>query len=400
MSDTPPVIWICGSGEARRRVAPLLEALDGLGSCLILGDGSQGQVHLDLGPQPDLSLALESCPPEMRPRLCLWLGDGQGPPPAGLTSLPCPVLGLGEDAPEGRLPAEPWAAAQTLGQALVQGLRLPWMAGVQVNVPLRDLLGQYCHLVGLHPLNPEVGIDHQALDTLGPADLQQARAILAGRRVSAHLPFGDLVPGSPDPQVAALAGRRLLAAGQWALELGAVQAVLHLGFEPRLHQDAQPYAQRLAATLAPLARLLAGGGCRLVMENTFELEPSPLLLCRQALARASGVEVGFCLDVGHASCFSRTGLPAWWRALSPHLSEMHLHDNDGLGDQHLPPGQGRVDWGFLAQELAALPQAPLLTLEPHAEPHLWASLRALERLWGRPGDQAWAIDGGGGPALT
>lgn len=400
MSDTAPVIWICGSGQARRQAAPLLEALDGLGSCLFLGDGSQGQVHLDLGPRPDLGLALESCPPQMRPQACLWLAGDREDPPAGLTSLPCPVLGLGEEAPEGRLPAEPRRAAVALGQALGQGFRLPWMAGVQVNVPLRDLLGQYRHLVGRHPINPEVGIDHQALDTLGPADLRQAQGMLAGRRVSVHLPFGDLVPGSPDPQVAALAGRRLLAAGQWALELGAVQAVLHLGFEPRLHQDAEPYAGRLAATLAPLARLLADGGCRLVMENTFELEPSPLLLCRRALAQASGVEVGFCLDVGHASCFSRTGLEAWWRALGPHLGEMHLHDNDGLGDQHLPPGQGRVDWAFLGRELPRLPQAPLLTLEPHAEPHLWASLRALAHLWGRPEDLGGAIDGHGGPPLS
>jgi sugar phosphate isomerase/epimerase len=272
------------------------------------------------------------------------------------------------------------------------------MSGANVNVPLRDLLGQYRHLVGLVPLNPEVGIDHLALDSLGQADLEQAASLLAGRRVSVHLPFGDLVPGSPDRQVAAVARARLEKAGQWALQLGAVQAVAHLGYETRMHPDAGLFAQHLAENLAPLAHSLASGGCRLALENTFELEPGPLLLCRQALSQRAGVEVGFCLDVGHALCFSRTALEHWWPALAPHLFEMHLHDNDGRGDQHLPPGWGRADWGFLAGQLARQVSAPLLTLEPHAEPHLWAALRALERLWGQPGPPpAWLTARAGNP---
>jgi sugar phosphate isomerase/epimerase len=384
MNDTLPVIWIYAGALAHRLEAPLLQALEGLGACLHLGGNGDQGLHLDLGPSPDLAQALESCPVELRPRACLWLAEEGEAPPAGLDSLPCPVLGQGAPGPEGRLSADPRQAAGEVARVLDTAFQLPWMAGAQVNVPLRDLLGRYGPLLESFPLNPEIGIDHLALDTLGPADLERARRVLAGRRVSVHLPFGDLVPGSPDARVAALAGERLLAAGQWALKLGAVQAVRHLGREPRLHPDTQQYPQRLAATLAPLARCLAQGGCRLALENTFELEPSPLLLCRQALAQAAQAEVGFCLDVGHASCFSRTDLVGWWPALAPHLYEMHLHDNDGQGDQHLPPGQGRVDWDFLGRGLAGLRRPPLLTLEPHREPDLWASLRALERLWGSP----------------
>lgn len=389
MSAASPIIWIYASPAARQAGQILLQALDGLGTCLYLGARGDTGLHLDLGPQPDLALALEACPPELRPRACLWLAGAGEDVPLGLEALPCPVLGHGAPGPEGRLPGDPGQAAAALGQALEQaktlGFRLPWMASAQVNVPLRDLLGRYGPLLEHFPLNPEVGIDYIALDSLGPADLARAKAILAGRRVSVHMPFGDLVPGSPDPQVAALASGRLMAAGRWTIELGAVQAVMHLGFEPRLHVDGEAYGQHLAANLAPLARMLAEGGCRLVLENTFELEPSPLLASRQALSQAAQVDVGFCLDVGHASCFSHTGLEAWWRALAHQLGEMHLHDNDGLGDQHLPPGQGRVDWGFVGQNLPTLLRPPLLTLEPHREPDLWASLRALERLWGRPG---------------
>jgi sugar phosphate isomerase/epimerase len=33
---------------------------------------------------------------------------------------------------------------------------------------------------------------------------------------------------------------------------------------------------------------------------------------------------------------------------------LHVHDNKGHGDDHLPPGDGRIDWTTLLKELAAV----------------------------------------------
>ena len=62
-------------------------------------------------------MTLESSPPELRPRACLWLSAENEAPPAGLSSLPCPVLGLQVPGPEGRLPGQPQEAALALGRA-------------------------------------------------------------------------------------------------------------------------------------------------------------------------------------------------------------------------------------------------------------------------------------------
>lgn len=123
----------------------------------------------------------------------------------------------------------------------------------------------------------------------------------------------------------------------------------------------------------------------MVMENTFEPGPAVLLAAREAIVQAGGPAVGFCLDVGHAYCFSPTPLGEWWQGLAPQLQEMHLHDNDGSFDYHRPPGCGLVDWEFLGRSLAEQAEPPLLTMEPHAEPDLWAFLRGLEKVWGLPG---------------
>jgi sugar phosphate isomerase/epimerase len=384
MSHDTTIIWAPGAPDQRRWAAPLLACLDGQTRVITLGREGDPAPDLCLSSESDLGLALESCPPSLRPHACLWVAAPGQASPRYLEGLPCPVLGWGADAPEGRLPDDAQAAAQALLAAAARGLDLPWMSRVQINMPLSMLLDRHLEMVKRLPLNLEVGIDWQALESRGPDDLELARLVLQGRRVTAHLPFGDLVPGSPDPKVAALAGMRLTDAARWAVSLGAVQVVMHLGLDSRMHPDPGLYAQRLAQTLAPFVAALNRGGCRLALENVFEAAPEPLLLARRALMEAGAQQVGFCLDVGHARSFSSTPLDQWLAQESPHIFEFHLHDNDGTGDLHLPPGQGLTDWAALNLAIRAMDPAPILTLEPHSEPHLWASLRSLERLWATP----------------
>jgi sugar phosphate isomerase/epimerase len=386
MPDIPTVIWVYGTASARGRAGSLIEALRERAACLTLGPPGEPAPDLDLGANAEVDLALDSCPQSLRPQACLWLAAPNEPVPAGLDSMPCPVLGWGGPGPEGELPAEAGPAARALLEAAARGLAVEWVQRVQVNLPLTMLFERYQPLVESGGFNLELGLDFRALDELGHDDLARARALLRGRRITVHMPFGDLVPGSPDPLARAAAVKRLGQAATFALELGAEQAVMHLGYDQRMHPDPAEYARRLGQALWPTVARLGQGGCRVALETVFEPDPRPLLLARAEL-ESQGVEgVGFCLDVGHALTFSRTGLRQWWEALSPHLLELHLHDNDGQGDSHLPPGRGAVDWPWLGQALAALPRLPVLTLEPHREGHLWASLRALSRLWGRPGD--------------
>ena len=379
-----PMLWLAGSAPARKLAGELIAALPGDAQTLTLGPAGDPAPDLDLGSDPDLALALEACPPQLRPSALMVLEPDA--PPAGVESLPCPTLAWGGDCPDcdAGAPADAQGAAQALLQAANQGRAWPWLERVNVNLPLRDLLGRYAPLASKLAINPEVGIDHQALDGLGDEDVAQAKQALMGRRVSVHMPFMDLSPGSPDPAIAKASLERLGKAAGWALELGAVRAVVHLGYSPDTHRDLGEFCGRLAGGFAPLAQRLLRGGCLMVMENTFEPGPDVLLATREAIIQAGGPQVGFCLDLGHAYCFSATTLPEWWQALAPHLGEMHLHDNDGTFDYHRPPGRGMVDWAFVKQALAELDQPPLLTMEPHAEPDLWAFLRGLEKVWGTP----------------
>jgi sugar phosphate isomerase/epimerase len=375
-----PMIWLYTPPERRAEAEGIRKALEPQAQALIIGPSGQPAPEIDLGPEPDLAMALETCPPEMRPRACVSLAHDL---PPGIDCLPCPVLGWnGGKGLEGRLPGEDKACALKLLD-VVKGDYLPqWLPRVQVNLPLRDLLGRYRALAQALPLNLEVGLDAQALDDLGPDDLDEAKLMLQGRRITAHLTFMDLAPGSRDAKVRELSRKRLLAAADLAGQIKAGQAVAHLGFDYRTTPDVEDWVERAAPVFAELADALAQGGCRLALENVFEQNPGVHLLLVEAMAKLSSVETGFCLDSGHALAFSSTALQEWWAAFEPRIWELHLHDNRGSGDEHLPIGWGAVDWPWLVQAMARLGERPVLTLEPHREPHLWGSLRGMAKLFG------------------
>jgi len=70
----------------------------------------------------------------------------------------------------------------------------------------------------------------------------------------------------------------------------------------------------------------------------------------QALVElAEGTDLGFCLDVGHANTM---GLLPEFMELKSRLANLHVHDNNGKFDEHLPIGDGTVDFDLVVRELA------------------------------------------------
>ena len=55
-----------------------------------------------------------------------------------------------------------------------------------------------------------------------------------------------------------------------------------------------------------------------------------------------GARVGICMDVGHAHLMGDVGDAI--ETCSGHLVTTHLHDNRRKSDDHLPPGDGGIDW--------------------------------------------------------
>ena len=78
-------------------------------------------------------------------------------------------------------------------------------------------------------------------------------------------------------------------------------------------------------------------GINLALENLRKPE-----YLKYVFSNIKSQKLGFCYDSGHENCYSKE-----IDLLSTYghkLMALHLHDNDGIKDQHRMPGEGTINW--------------------------------------------------------
>jgi sugar phosphate isomerase/epimerase len=131
--------------------------------------------------------------------------------------------------------------------------------------------------------------------------------------------------------------------------LGADVVILHIPGEPDDPAEATTFRERLWRSIDSLLAPISDCGVRIAFENMIR-DNVPLL--RDVLLRYSPDSIGICYDAGHGNIRPNEGLQDL-ETLKDRLISVHLHDNDGTGDQHLPLFDGTVDWRRLADIIAS-----------------------------------------------
>lgn len=72
--------------------------------------------------------------------------------------------------------------------------------------------------------------------------------------------------------------------------------------------------------------------------------------------------LGFCYDSGHDFIWSKTPYELL-KKYGSRLWAVHLHDNMGVKDDHLPPGEGRLNWDIIRTGIEKSSYKGSLTLE-------------------------------------
>jgi sugar phosphate isomerase/epimerase len=134
--------------------------------------------------------------------------------------------------------------------------------------------------------------------------------------------------------------------------------VVHLGeladgWSPRTIEYALTALEHLGAFAHPL-------GVRLLVENLTSEPTTPEHLAT-ILDMGRLTTVGVCLDLGHAHL--TVGVHEAIATLNGRIAAVHVHDNHGLKDEHLWPGDGSIDWTATARALKALAAPPVTILE-------------------------------------
>jgi sugar phosphate isomerase/epimerase len=138
--------------------------------------------------------------------------------------------------------------------------------------------------------------------------------------------------------------------------------VTHLGMPAG---EQVPSGDNQAAAARRSVEQLAGQAAALHVQVALEVIPNALSSAAALVALIEedleGLDVGICLDYGHAHVMGDIGEAI--ETVSGHLLTTHVHDNGGRRDEHLVPYAGSIDWDVAMMETQKIGYDGLLMFE-------------------------------------
>ncbi|WP_306316431.1 MULTISPECIES: sugar phosphate isomerase/epimerase [unclassified Streptomyces] len=259
-------------------------------------------------------------------------------------------------------------------------------------------------------------LDHMHLDPLAPdlaARTRHAARVLARHRLTATVETGGryvLDPRrkhgpsllDPDPDARAARTRLLIRAVRVAVDLGAHAVHCFSGSAPDdTDPDSDPDRdlawKRLADALTPVMEAAEAAGVPLAVEP----EPGHLLATLADFHRLrrdlGGPDVlGLTLDIGHCQCLEPLPPADCVRAAAPWLRHVQIEDMRRGVHEHLPFGEGEIDFPPVLDALAATGYGGLTVVELPRHSHTGPQLAARSLDFLRTAAQA-AVPQGGTP---
>ncbi|MDX2705562.1 sugar phosphate isomerase/epimerase [Streptomyces sp. PA03-6a] len=231
-------------------------------------------------------------------------------------------------------------------------------------------------------------LDHMHLDPLAPGLAARTRR-LAGRLSALGLevtvetgaryvldPRRKHGPSllDPDPDARAARTRLLVRAVRVAADLGAHAVHCFSGITPAGTSSATAW-QRLEGAVAPVLDAASTAGIPLAVEP----EPGHLLACLDDFHHLRGLlgdpePLGLTLDIGHCQCLEPAPPADCVKQAAPWLRHVQIEDMRRGVHEHLPFGDGEIDFPPVLQALADTGYEGLTVVElprhSHAGPEL------------------------------
>ncbi|MBW2039415.1 MAG: sugar phosphate isomerase/epimerase [Deltaproteobacteria bacterium] len=247
---------------------------------------------------------------------------------------------------------------------------------IQTTVPYEMILERQDEAIRRR-IHPEIYFDSFALDRCQDEDVRRLGEALkrSGISYTFHAPYMDLAPGGVDSKIRKATRERL----EHVLHLAALTqpkvVVCHPGYDKWRYGEFQDLWLKESLDMwDPLVKKAQKLGVTLALENVFEERPETIERLIEAI---NSPHFGFCFDTGHWLVFSKIGWKEWIKRLGKRMIEVHIHDNNGKEDQHLPPGDGKFDFHGFFHHIWEQQLFPIYTLEVHREEELARSFETV-----------------------
>ncbi|VVB57707.1 endonuclease 4 [uncultured archaeon] len=180
----------------------------------------------------------------------------------------------------------------------------------------------------------------------------------------AHLPWYFSI-AHPYERIQKAINAEFVHAFKAAQLLGAKKITLHSETLSPSIQSRESGVKNAISSLKVLHREAMNLGLDLLIEN---LDAKSMSI-KEFQTLFSEVDMGMTLDVGHAHTAKGEGLDNYLKAFGPRVRHVHLHDNMGVNDDHLPLGAGKMDVKKAVETLKSKYDGTI-TLEVHSDdPH-------------------------------
>jgi sugar phosphate isomerase/epimerase len=161
--------------------------------------------------------------------------------------------------------------------------------------------------------------------------------------------------------------------------LGSEYVVIHpiMTKERKYNNDYERNKEIILKYYTDLIPTLKEYGVYLAVENMFSWDSVEKCICPTACTTAEEMaeyidELGerfvACLDIGHINLIHQKGyehvnFAHMIKTLGHRIKTLHVHDNDGINDEHLPPFAGNIDWNLVMTCLKGIGYSGNLSLE-------------------------------------
>ncbi len=174
----------------------------------------------------------------------------------------------------------------------------------------------------------------------------------AGISCSVHAPICDLNIGAMSDRLLSASLSEILGSIASAVKIGATTVTVHPGLcSMAVKGTEEKAALRTKESLRMIDRFAQDLGACVVIENMPQV---PFFLGRTAESLAGlvdGTDLSICFDIGHANTTGQ--IDAMIDLLGDRIRNIHIHDNNGVRDEHLTIGDGNIDFDRVLGRLRA-----------------------------------------------
>lgn len=166
---------------------------------------------------------------------------------------------------------------------------------------------------------------------------------------SAHAPMSDINIGSLNPRMREASLRELISGLGACRRLGMDVYTVHPAFLTPLGMVSREKVKEVAKdSLRRLDRISEETGVKVALENMPRMFSTTGTTPQELTDMIEGTGLGICLDIGHAHTM---GLLPDFIELKERVINIHIHDNKGEFDEHLPIGDGTIDFPMVLNGL-------------------------------------------------